>query len=98
MKQEKQKEQQPAKEETQAQKPVEEQKVDDKSKEKQFVWKEGVLKPGYQRPVIVHRAIMGSIERFFAIICEEYGGKWPFWISPRQLSICTINDQCVEFA
>lgn len=56
------------------------------------------MKPGFQRPVVIHRAIMGSIERFTAIICEETGGKFPFWISPRQLVICTINDQCIEFA
>ena len=38
----------------------------------------------YQRPVIVHRAILGSVERMFAILTEHYAGKWPFWLSPRQ--------------
>ena len=38
----------------------------------------------YERPVIVHRAILGSVERMFAILTEHYAGKWPFWLSPRQ--------------
>lgn len=41
------------------------------------------LKPGFERPVIVHRAILGSIERMFAILCEHTGGRWPFFLSPR---------------
>ena len=40
-----------------------------------------------ERPVIVHRAILGSVERMFAILTEHYAGKWPFWLSPRQ--VCT---------
>eukprot|EP00041_Stephanoeca_diplocostata_P037917 m.1459378 g.1459378 ORF g.1459378 m.1459378 type:complete len:135 (-) comp25126_c0_seq20:398-802(-) len=38
-----------------------------------------------ERPVIVHRAILGSLERFFAILCEHTAGFWPLWISPRQV-------------
>jgi threonyl-tRNA synthetase len=38
-----------------------------------------------QRPVIVHRAILGSVERMFAILTEHYAGKWPLWLSPRQV-------------
>lgn len=38
-----------------------------------------------ERPVIIHRAILGSVERMFAILCEHYAGKWPFWLSPRQV-------------
>ena len=37
------------------------------------------------RPVIVHRAVLGSVERMFAILTEHYAGKWPFWINPRQV-------------
>ena len=37
-----------------------------------------------ERPVIVHRAILGSVERMFAILTEHYAGKWPLWLSPRQ--------------
>ncbi len=40
-------------------------------------------KPGYARPVIIHRAILGSIERFIAILTEHTAGKWPFFVSPR---------------
>lgn len=38
-----------------------------------------------KRPVIIHRAILGSVERLIAILTESYGGKWPFWLSPRQV-------------
>ena len=40
---------------------------------------------GTARPVIVHRAILGSVERMFALLTEQYAGKWPFWLSPRQV-------------
>jgi threonyl-tRNA synthetase len=42
----------------------------------------------YERPVIVHRAILGSVERMFAILTENFAGKWPLWLSPRQVSRC----------
>jgi threonyl-tRNA synthetase len=49
-----------------------------------------------QRPVMIHRAILGSLERFFAILCEHTKGKWPFWISPRQIVILnTRQDESV---
>jgi len=51
--------------------------------DEEFVWREQPLKPGFKRPVIIHRAILGSVERFMAILIEHLGGKWPFWISPR---------------
>jgi len=41
------------------------------------------MKAGFLRPVIIHRAIVGSFERFIAILCENVAGKWPFWLSPR---------------
>ena len=37
----------------------------------------------HDRPVMVHRAILGSVERMTAILTEHYAGKWPFWLSPR---------------
>ena len=40
----------------------------------------------FERPVIVHRAILGSVERMFAILAENFAGKWPLWLSPRQVS------------
>lgn len=39
----------------------------------------------FERPVIIHRAILGSVERMFAILTEHFAGKWPFWLSPRQV-------------
>lgn len=47
--------------------------------------------PGVATPVLVHRAIFGSVERFLALLIEQYGGHWPFWLSPRQGIILTVN-------
>jgi threonyl-tRNA synthetase len=41
-----------------------------------------------ERPVMIHRAILGSFERMVAILLEHYGGKWPLWLSPRQAIVC----------
>jgi threonyl-tRNA synthetase len=49
-------------------------------------------------PVIIHRAVMGSIERMFAMLTEHYAGKWPLWLSPRQIAICTVSEKHVEYA
>ena len=46
---------------------------------------------GIDVPVIIHRAIYGSVERFMALLIEHYQGKWPFWLSPRQAIILTVN-------
>jgi len=52
----------------------------------------------FARPVMVHRAMLGSVERMFAVLCEHYGGKWPLWLSPRQVTIIPVhadyNDYC----
>ncbi|KAF2769124.1 threonyl-tRNA synthetase [Teratosphaeria nubilosa] len=48
------------------------------------------LTPGCARPVMIHRAIYGSFERFIAILTEHFGGKWPFWLSPRQILIVPV--------
>ena len=42
------------------------------------------------RPVMIHRAILGSLERFIAIITEHFAGKWPFWLSPRQVLVVPV--------
>ncbi|MCH8683918.1 threonine--tRNA ligase [Pedomonas mirosovicensis] len=53
-----------------------------------------------QRPVMLHRAILGSMERFIAILIESYAGKFPLWLAPRQVVVATIvsdaNDYAVE--
>ncbi|KAM3444526.1 hypothetical protein NHJ13734_001340 [Beauveria thailandica] len=58
------------------------------------------LPTGYARPVMVHRAVLGSVERMFAILTEHFAGKWPFWLSPRQVLVVPImpavNDYAVE--
>ncbi|KAK9074660.1 hypothetical protein SSX86_007258 [Deinandra increscens subsp. villosa] len=46
-----------------------------------------------ERPVMIHRAILGSVERMFAILLEHYKGKWPFWLSPRQAIVCPVSDK-----
>ncbi|KAM3924992.1 threonine--tRNA ligase 2, cytoplasmic-like isoform 2-T2 [Leptodactylus fuscus] len=50
------------------------------------------------RPVIIHRAILGSVERMIAILCENYGGKWPFWLSPRQVMVVPVGPSCEDYA
>jgi threonyl-tRNA synthetase len=47
--------------------------------------------PGVATPVLVHRAVFGSLERFLALLIEHHGGHWPFWLSPRQAIILTVN-------
>jgi threonyl-tRNA synthetase len=42
------------------------------------------------RPVMIHRAILGSMERFLAILTEHLAGKWPFWLSPRQVVVIPV--------
>ena len=40
---------------------------------------------------MIHRAILGSLERFVSILTEHNAGKWPLWLSPRQIKICPIS-------
>ena len=49
-------------------------------------------------PVMIHRAILGSMERFIGILIEHYGGKLPFWLCPEQLVIVNISDKHIGFA
>jgi len=71
-------------------------KADDVDDE-DFEWKEHPLKQGFARPVIIHRAILGSVERFMAILIEHLGGKWPFFLSPRQCIICPISEKYSDY-
>lgn len=50
------------------------------------------------RPVMIHRAILGSVERMTAILTEHYKGKWPFWLSPRQILIVPVGVKYNEYA
>uniref|UniRef100_A0AAY4DAV8 threonine--tRNA ligase n=1 Tax=Denticeps clupeoides TaxID=299321 RepID=A0AAY4DAV8_9TELE len=49
-------------------------------------------------PVIIHRAILGSVERMIAILTENYAGKWPLWLSPRQVMLVPVNPSLEEYA
>jgi threonyl-tRNA synthetase len=59
-----------------------------------YVSSEGVK----ERPVMLHRAIYGSFERFFGILLEHFKGKLPFWLSPVQIKILTITDEQKAYA
>uniref|UniRef100_A0A4W4E5D8 threonine--tRNA ligase n=1 Tax=Electrophorus electricus TaxID=8005 RepID=A0A4W4E5D8_ELEEL len=50
------------------------------------------------RPVIIHRAILGSVERMIAILTENYAGKWPLWLSPHQVMVVPVNPSLEEYA
>jgi threonyl-tRNA synthetase len=51
-----------------------------------------------QYPVIIHRAILGSLERFTAIMVEHYQGKFPTWLAPVQVRVMSISDQAGAYA
>ena len=50
------------------------------------------------QPVMIHRALMGSLERFFGVLIEHYKGAFPVWISPVQAKILNITDSQEEYA
>jgi threonyl-tRNA synthetase len=50
------------------------------------------------RPVMVHRALFGSVERFFGVLIEHYAGAFPFWLAPVQVAILPITDRINEYA
>jgi threonyl-tRNA synthetase len=50
------------------------------------------------RPFMVHRALLGSLERFFAILVEHYGGAFPLWLAPIQATVIPIADRHLEYA
>ncbi len=47
----------------------------------------------YHRPIMIHRALLGSLERFFGILIEHYGGAFPLWLSPVQVRVMPITDE-----
>ncbi|MEW5735746.1 MAG: threonine--tRNA ligase [Thermodesulfobacteriota bacterium] len=50
------------------------------------------------RPVMIHRVIYGSIERFFGILVEHFAGRFPLWLAPVQTSVLAMNDEVVGYA
>jgi len=59
-----------------------------------YVDKDGVKKV----PVMLHRALFGSLERFIGILIEHYAGKFPFWISPLQTVVIPISEDFEDYA
>lgn len=51
-----------------------------------------------KRPVMIHRALLGSVERFFGILIEHFAGRFPLWISPRQIRVITVADRHLQAA
>jgi len=56
------------------------------------------LSKGYERPVMIHRAILGSVERMIAVLIEHTGGKWPFWLNPRQIIVVPLSPDQWDYA
>lgn len=56
------------------------------------------LPEGYARPVMIHRAVLGSFERMIGILTEHFAGKWPFWLSPRQILVVPVMPNCNDYA
>lgn len=50
------------------------------------------------RPIMIHRVVFGSIERFIGILIEHYAGKFPVWLSPVQAKVLPISEKCSEYA
>jgi len=50
-----------------------------------------------QRPVMIHKALLGSFERFLSVYIEHTGGWFPFWLAPEQIRILTINDTVLDY-
>ena len=51
-----------------------------------------------RRPIMIHRALFGSIERFFGILIEHYAGAFPLWLAPEQVRVMTIADRHIPYA
>jgi len=53
---------------------------------------------GDQRPVMLHRAVLGSVERFFAVMLEHFAGDLPLWVAPEQARVLPVSDKFIEAA
>jgi len=51
-----------------------------------------------QRPIMIHRAIFGSLERFFGIMTENYAGDFPLWLAPEQIRLLPVTDEVRPYA
>lgn len=50
------------------------------------------------RPIMIHRALFGSVERFFGVLVEHFAGAFPFWLAPVQIAVLPITDRIAEYA
>lgn len=50
-----------------------------------------------KRPIMIHRALLGSIERFFGVLLETYGGDFPLWLAPVQVIVLPITDRVNDY-
>jgi threonyl-tRNA synthetase len=50
------------------------------------------------QPLMVHRALLGSVERFFGILIEHYAGAFPLWLAPVQVEICPVSEKAADYA
>ena len=50
------------------------------------------------RPIMIHRVVFGSIERFMAILIEHFAGKFPVWLAPEQVKVLPVTDRAAEYA
>ena len=53
---------------------------------------------GKHRPVMIHRVVLGSIERFIGVITEHYAGKFPTWLAPLQVKVLPVSEKSMEYA
>ncbi|KAM6936728.1 threonine--tRNA ligase 1, cytoplasmic [Lycodopsis pacificus] len=60
----------------------------------QYVGADGQL----HRPVMIHRAVLGSLERMIAILAENFGGKWPLWLSPAQVMVIPVGGNSESYS
>jgi threonyl-tRNA synthetase len=60
----------------------------------EFVGEDG----GRHQPLMVHRALLGSVERFFGILIEHYAGAFPLWLAPVQVEICPVSEKVQDYA
>jgi threonyl-tRNA synthetase len=51
-----------------------------------------------RRPIMIHRTVLGSLERFFGILIEHFAGKYPIWLAPVQAVVLPINDELAAYA
>jgi len=52
----------------------------------------------FHRPIMIHRALLGSLERFLGVLIEHYAGAFPFWLAPVQIKVLTIKDSVIPYA